>query len=137
MIRPSFRLPLWAAVAFAAAAYTVRSIARGSDFTPDMPGDAIVYGLLIVVVAAVALARSRATHESDDDLTGEMRKEDRAAGQQRQNHEILGEIEGLHTGSARPAPYDGEPASEGDTDSGADSPGRSPEDAAKDGRPAR
>jgi hypothetical protein len=134
MIRPSFRLPLWAAVAIAAAAYTVRSIARGGDFTPDLPGDAIVYGLLLLVVAAVALARSRAAHESDDDLTGEMRKEDRAAGQQRQNHEVLGEIEGLHTGSTRPTPDDGKPASEGDTDGGADPPGCSPEDATQDGR---
>ena len=133
MIRPSFRLPLWAAVAIAAAAYTVRSIRRGGDFTPDLPGDAVVYGLLLLVVAAVALARSRAAHESDDDLTGEMHKKDSAAGQQRQNHEVLGEIEGLHTGSARPAPDDGEPAPEGDTDGRADSPGRGPKDATHDG----
>lgn len=136
MIRPSFRLPLWAAVAVAAAAYTVRSIARGGDFAPDLPGDAIVYGLLLLVVTAVALARSRAAHESDDDLTGDMREEDSTAGQQRQNHEVLDEIEGLHTRSARPAPDDGEPAPEGDTDGGADSPGRSPEDAMQDGRTA-
>jgi hypothetical protein len=136
VIRPNFRLPLWAAVAIAAAAYTVRSISRGGDFTPDLPGDAIVYGLLILVVAAVALARSRAAHESDDDLSDDVHQEDGGAGEQRQDHEVLGEIERLHAGSARTSPDDGEPAPEGDADSSADPPRRGPEDAAQDGRTA-
>lgn len=136
MIRPSFRLPLWAAVAIAAAAYTLRSITRGGDFAPDLPGDAVVYGLLILVVAAVALARSRAAHEGDDDLSADVHQEDGGAGEQRQNHEVLGEIERLHAGSARTSPDNGEPAAEGDADSGADPPRRSPEDAAQDGQTA-
>jgi len=56
--RPRFRLPLWAAIAIPAAAYAVRSIARGFDFVPDMPTDAIVAALLLAIVAVVAWRRS-------------------------------------------------------------------------------
>ncbi len=41
--RPRFRLPLWAALAIVMAAYALRSLLmRGGDFSPDLPGDAIV-----------------------------------------------------------------------------------------------
>lgn len=83
MIRPSFRLPLWAAVALPAAAYVARSLIRGGDFRPDLPGDAIAYGLLALVVAAVALARARAADDGDDTLSREVRHDDRPAGKER------------------------------------------------------
>lgn len=67
MIRPNIKLPLWVALALPAAAYVVRSLMRGGDFTPDLPGDAIAYGLLIVVVVAVGLARARANAPDDGD----------------------------------------------------------------------
>ena len=137
MIRPSFKLPLWAAVAIAAAAYVVRSIARGGDFTPELPGDAVVYVLLLLVIAAVGLGRARAAHESDDELTGEVNKKDGTPGQERQVQEILGKVEGFDAGRTRTAPDNGEPSSERDADGGAEPPCRGPEDAAKDGRPAR
>ena len=56
--RPRFRLPLWAAFAIVAAAYVVRSVARGFDFHPDMPTDAVVLAALLVVVAVVAYVRA-------------------------------------------------------------------------------
>jgi hypothetical protein len=137
VIRPSFRLPLWAAVAIAAAAYVVRSVARGGDFTPELPGDAVVYVLLVLVVAAVGLGRARTAHERDEKLADEMDPEDDAPGEKRQEQQVFGQVKGLHTGGTRPAPDDGEPAAEGNADGGSDSPRRSPEDAAQDGRSAR
>ena len=69
--RPRVRLPLWAALALPAAAYVVRSVARGFDFAPDLPIDAIVLALLAVVVGAAAWIRRgndrhEAEHESKD-----------------------------------------------------------------------
>ena len=55
--RPRFRLPLWAAIAIPVAGYVVRSVARGFDFTPDLPVDAVVLALLLAVVALVAWRR--------------------------------------------------------------------------------
>jgi len=75
VIRPSFRLPLWAAVALPAAAYVLRSLIRGGDFTPDLPGDAIAYGLLAFVVLAVWLARTRSADTVDGELPGEVDEE--------------------------------------------------------------
>jgi hypothetical protein len=133
VIRPSFKLPLWAAAAIAAAAYIVRSVARGGDFSPELPGDAVVYGLLVLVIAAVGLGRARAAHEGDDELTDDVDQEDDPPGQKGQVQEILGEVEGLDAGSARTAPDDREPSTKGDADGCADSPRRGPEDPAQDG----
>jgi hypothetical protein len=137
VIRPSFKLPLWAAVAIAAAAYVVRSIARGGDFTPELPGDAVVYVLLVLVVAAVGLGRARAAHEGDDELTGKVDQDDGTPDQEGQVQEILGEVESLDAGRTRTAPDNGEPSSKRNADGGAEPPCRGPEDAAQDGRPAR
>ncbi len=93
MIRPSFRLPLWAAVAIAAAAYTVRSVSRGGDFTPDLPGDAIAYGLLVLVIAAVGLARARTAHAGEDQLPEDVRQEDGTAHDEGQHDDVLDEVE--------------------------------------------
>ena len=65
--RPHFRLPLWAAVAIVAAVYVVRSIVRGMDFRPDLPVDAIVLGLFVLVVAMVAYVRNVVAREEPDD----------------------------------------------------------------------
>ena len=77
MIRPSFRLPLWAAVALPAAAYVGRSLVRGS-FAPDLPGDALVYALLALVIAAVAIGRTRAARYDDDQLAEKVQHGDRS-----------------------------------------------------------
>ena len=63
-------MPLWAAVAIPAAAYTFRSIVRGSA-TPDLPADAVAFGALAIVL--ILAARYGATaHRSDSELPGEM-----------------------------------------------------------------
>lgn len=82
MIRPRIRLPLWAAVVLPAAAYVARSVIRGGDFRPDLPGDAIVYGLLGLVIVAVGLARARAADGVDDKLTRQVDEEDSTSGEQ-------------------------------------------------------
>lgn len=62
--RPRIRLPIWAAVAIAAAAYVARSLVlRGGDFALDMPSDAVALTVFIVGVAAVAWLR---TTQDDD-----------------------------------------------------------------------
>ncbi|HET6498549.1 MAG TPA: hypothetical protein VFH17_05825 [Coriobacteriia bacterium] len=83
MIRPRFRLPIWAAVALVIAAYIGRSAMRGWDFTPDLPGDIIAYGLFLLVVVAVWSARARAARERDEELSQEMQSEDRSAREER------------------------------------------------------
>ena len=56
--RWSFRLPLWAAIVIVAAVYVVRSAMRGFDFRPDLPGDAVVLGLFVIVLGIVAYVRT-------------------------------------------------------------------------------
>lgn len=56
--RPRIRLPLWAALVIPGTAYLVRSVAlRAGDFTPQMPDDLIVAGIVLIAVAMVGLAR--------------------------------------------------------------------------------
>ncbi|MGB4593871.1 MAG: hypothetical protein WBI63_08885 [Coriobacteriia bacterium] len=57
MLRPAIKIPLWAAAVIPVAAYVIRSVARGMDFAPDLPADAIVFGALVLVIAAAAIAR--------------------------------------------------------------------------------
>jgi hypothetical protein len=75
-LHPDIRIPLWAAVAIVAAAYFVRSISRGFDFSLDLPVDAIVLGGFTVLLVIVALAR-RATSSDDgeDSLPQQMESE--------------------------------------------------------------
>lgn len=76
-LHPNIRMPLWAAVVIPAAAYLVRSVARGFDFEPDLPSDVLVFGLLAILIVAVwAARRSRATNQSHDPLSQEMDDED-------------------------------------------------------------
>jgi len=80
LAHPEIRMPLWAAVAIPAAAYVVRSVARGMDFTPDLPTDAIVFGGLAVLVLAVWLARRTAPHQGDDRSTQKVDRDDGETG---------------------------------------------------------
>jgi len=64
--RPRFRLPIWAAVALVAAIYVARSILRGWNFAPDLPVDAIVLGLFVVLLIMVAYARHVLGREDQD-----------------------------------------------------------------------
>lgn len=86
-------MPLWAAAAIPVAAYVVRSFLRGGDFTPDVPGDLIAYGLLVLILAAVALGRARAADEYDDELPDEVDREHGAAGDEGQDDHVLDDIE--------------------------------------------
>lgn len=51
-------MPLWAALVLALAAFAVRSVSRGFDFTPELPWDAIALVALLVVVAVVGWLRA-------------------------------------------------------------------------------
>jgi hypothetical protein len=59
-------MPLWVAVAIVAAAYVGRSAIRGWDFHPDLPADAIVLALFLVIIALVAYVRAWATRDEED-----------------------------------------------------------------------
>jgi hypothetical protein len=65
--RPRIRLPIWAAFAIPAAAYVVRSAMRGFDFRPDMPTDALILVVLLVVVGLVAWSRSQSAVDDESD----------------------------------------------------------------------
>jgi hypothetical protein len=86
-------VPIWAAVAIAAAAYTARSAMRGWDFRPDLYGDVIAYGLLVFVLTAVGVARSRTANASDDHLPDEVDREHHRADSERQDDDIPDDIE--------------------------------------------
>ena len=64
--RPRFRIPLWVALAVPAAAYVIRSMARGFDFVPDLPIDAVVLAALLVVVGLVAWLRADESRRAED-----------------------------------------------------------------------
>ena len=69
---PRLRIPLWAAILMPVAAYSVRSIVRGS-LQPDLPMDAIVLGawLLVLLVAALYGGAAQRRHDDLDAETGE------------------------------------------------------------------
>ena len=71
--RWSIRLPLWAAVAIVALVYLLRSAMRGFDFRPDLPGDAVVLVLFVVVLAAVAYVRRTYGDDGSEDCHDEDR----------------------------------------------------------------
>lgn len=67
---PRMRIPLWAAVAIPAAAYAIRSLARGS-IAPDLPADAVVLASLAVVLV-LASRYASAAHHGGGDLPGQV-----------------------------------------------------------------
>ncbi len=91
---PSIRLPLWAAVAIAAAAYTLRAIGRGGDFSPDLPGDVLAAALLaggILIVGAVRW--SGRSDGSGDGLSDQVQHEDGSTRDAGQDQDVLGKVE--------------------------------------------
>jgi hypothetical protein len=79
---PRMRIPLWAAAAIPVAAYAVRSVLRGSA-RPDLPGDAIVLGALIIGLALAARYGSTAQRRRDklSEQVNERDGDERGSGQ--------------------------------------------------------
>ena len=76
MLRPTIRIPLWAAAGIPVAAYVLRSAIRGWSFRPDLPEDAVVALLLLALIAVVAwIRRSAGSDEAGDDLRPEVDKQ--------------------------------------------------------------
>jgi len=70
--RPRLRLPVRAAIAIVALAYVLRSVVlRGGDFSPDVPGDAVVFTALAVGLVLVAIARRRGSARDTHDDTND------------------------------------------------------------------
>lgn len=83
MLRPSVKLPLWAAVGLPAAAYIARGIIRGMYFAPDLPVDLVVAGLWLFVVIIAVVVRSATTNSGEDHLASEMDDADSEEGRER------------------------------------------------------
>jgi hypothetical protein len=62
--RPSIRLPLWSVPVIVAVLYVGRSLLRGS-WRPELPMDAVL--LVMVVVVMILVARIRAMASEPDD----------------------------------------------------------------------
>lgn len=81
MLRPQVRIPLWAAAVIPVAAYVVRSSMRGWDFSPDLPVDALLGGLLVAVIAlALWLRNTTAPDDAEHQLSSQVEREDDAEG---------------------------------------------------------
>ena len=77
-------MPLSAALLIAAAGYLLRGIARGFDFSPDLPLDAVVLAMLVAVIGMVAWSRAETAEDrSTDDPSGEDEDEENQPAQQR------------------------------------------------------
>ena len=64
---PNIKLPLWLAVVIAVGAYVARSVIRGFDFSPDLPVDALVFGMFAALLLVVFLGRrARTSYERDE-----------------------------------------------------------------------
>ena len=87
LLRPSLRLPIWAAVVIPIVAYTLRSIDRGFDFSLDLPGDLIAIGAWGIGVGLVWVMRSKSPtpDEVDDSVARHDQDEDGRAGDARQD----------------------------------------------------
>ncbi|MBS3974886.1 MAG: hypothetical protein KGZ89_08485 [Actinobacteria bacterium] len=81
LLRPKIKIPLWAAVAIPAAAYLIRSIGRGFDFSPDIPEDIIAAVVFVIALVIVGAFRHRAhSHQGDETASREIQQEDRHSG---------------------------------------------------------
>ena len=73
MLRPTLRIPLWAAAGIPVAAYILRSAIRGWSFRPDLPQDAVVGLLLLALIVVVVWNRHAAgPNEAGDGLRPEV-----------------------------------------------------------------
>jgi len=81
VLRPHLKIPLKAAAGIPAAAYVVRSIVRGWDFSPDLPVDAIL-GIALAALIALAwwLRRSTGTDSASSELARQVHDEHDAKG---------------------------------------------------------
>jgi membrane protein implicated in regulation of membrane protease activity len=69
---PNIKLPIWLAVLLVLGAYVLRSALRGFDFSPDLPVDALVFGMFAVLLVVVLLGRrARASYEREEQNAGE------------------------------------------------------------------
>jgi len=74
---PNVKLPIWVALVIPGAAYVYRSVQRGFDFRPDLPLDALVLAMFIVLLSVVYLGRrARAQYERDEHHAEEDHGED-------------------------------------------------------------
>jgi len=69
-LRPSWRIPLWAALAIPAAAWVLRAWVVG-DWRLDLPRDGIALGILIAAVLATRFIRAWAASPVDDGVAEE------------------------------------------------------------------
>ena len=87
-------MPLWAAVTVVAVAYVIRSIARGFDFTPDIPTDVLLLGIFVGILILVAGARrALAPDDGHDALAQQVEHEDDEADSRGKVDDVLGKIE--------------------------------------------
>lgn len=83
---PRMRIPLWAAAAIPVAAYAVRSVLRGSA-RPDLPGDAIVLGALLIALGLAASFGSAAQRRRDK-LPDQVKERDYGEGSSGEHDEV-------------------------------------------------
>jgi len=82
-------LPLSAALLIAATVYLLRGIARGFDFSPDLPLDAVVLAMLLAVMGMVAWSRAEtADDRSQEDPSDEGEHEEGQPAQERHPDDI-------------------------------------------------
>lgn len=82
-------MPLSAALLIAAAGYLLRGIAKGFDFSPDLPLDAVVLVMLLAVIGIVAWSRAEtADDRSQEDPSSEGQDEEGQPAQQRHPDDI-------------------------------------------------
>lgn len=87
--RPRIVLPLWAALTLVGVAYMIRAVTiRSGDFTPELPGDLIVGGVLLAAVLLVGVARHGSTRHADCDSQTQHNDDGDAPGHQREHSSL-------------------------------------------------
>jgi len=82
-------MPLSTALLIAAAIYLLRGIARGFDFFPDLPLDAVVLAMLLAVIGVVAWSRTQMVDDRpQEDPSSEGQDEEGQPAQQRHPDDI-------------------------------------------------
>lgn len=73
-MRTRIKMPLWAVLAVAGTAYIARGfLRRGGDLAPDLPGDAVVFGIVVAVIVMTWVIRvqnakeKRRSHTAQED----------------------------------------------------------------------
>lgn len=89
LFHPTARMPLWLALALPLAAYLYRSVMRGFDFAPDLPIDALVLAIYLLVLGAAISSRRTAAKTSTDDASEQQGHEDHRARDGGDDEEVL------------------------------------------------